>query len=88
MSNPIVVATFECLIKKVQTLKGGDGAFRITLDIPQSEKEQVKNMMDIDLDTETVYIAMSRIERDPETETEQEPTKPVRTPKPPRQGIY
>ena len=47
-SKYITFSHFVGVIKKIQTIKGGDGAYRITIDIPLSSKEAVKKMMDVD----------------------------------------
>lgn len=42
-----VFTHFVGVVKKVQTLSGGDGAFRITIDIPETSVEAVKKLMDV-----------------------------------------
>lgn len=48
---------FEAMIHKIQTLRGGDGSYRVTLDIPLIHRDQIKSLMDIS-DTETVFVAI------------------------------
>ena len=47
MSAFKIVARFSGIIKKVQTVSGGDGAYRVTIDIPLTCKEEVKRLMDL-----------------------------------------
>lgn len=40
-------ARFPGIIKKVQTISTGDGAFRITIDIPENATQEVMELMKI-----------------------------------------
>lgn len=53
-------SAFEALINKIQTLKNrGDGAFRVSFDIPLIFKKDVQALMDID-ETELVSVVVIR----------------------------
>jgi len=41
-----VFAHFAGIIKKIQTISTGDGDYRITIDIPASSKDAIKDLMD------------------------------------------
>lgn len=62
MNEMKVFAHFAGVIKKVQTLAGGDGAFRITIDIPESSREAVKQLMDVQ-GTEICGFAVAKEEK-------------------------
>ena len=52
-------SSFEAVIHKIQTLRGGDGSYRVTFDIPLIHRDQIKSLMDVS-DTETVFVAILR----------------------------
>ena len=57
-----VFAQFVGVVKKVQTLSGGDGAFRITIDIPETSREAVKKLMDVQ-GTEICGFAVAKADK-------------------------
>ena len=52
-------SAFEAIIRKIQTVRGGDGAFRVTLDVPLSCKKDIKELFDVD-EHEVIYVAIVR----------------------------
>lgn len=53
-------SAFEAIINKIQTLKNrGEGAFRVSFDIPLMYKRDVQELMDID-ETEIVRVVVVR----------------------------
>ena len=64
MSQDMKVFThFVGVVKKVQTISTGDGAFRITIDIPESSKEAVKKLMDVQ-GTEVCGFAVAKEDKE------------------------
>jgi hypothetical protein len=82
-SNLKPLANVQAVIHKIQTLKGGDGAFRITLDVPEIHRDEIKHLFDV-TEYETVFVAF--VKREHEERQEAEFTeKPKRAP---RGGIH
>lgn len=55
--------TFHAVVGKIQTVRKGDGAFRITMDIPLCDKKQIAKLMEMDTEQITFAVAMV-IDRD------------------------
>lgn len=58
--GPTIVFTAQ--VYKIQTLKTGDGSFRVTLDIPMCDRHAVMNLMSYDHEKTLFGIAMTKIE--------------------------
>jgi hypothetical protein len=57
-----VFSHFVGIVKKVQTISTGDGAFRITIDIPETSREAVKKLMDVQ-GTEVLGFAVAKSQK-------------------------
>ena len=53
-------ARFPGIIKKVQTMSSGDGAFRITIDIPENAAEAIMELMKIQSNPQICAIVVAK----------------------------
>ena len=72
------MAEFEAVLKKLQTIKGGDGAFRLTLDIPMIYKKEMAKLFDLDTESEIVRIILFKVLFPQPAPVEEEAEKPRR----------
>lgn len=60
MSEKKIQCSFEAVIQKLQTLRGGDGRYRLTLDIPLIYAKEMSKMFSMD---EYTTIAVGIVEK-------------------------
>lgn len=73
------VARFPGVIKKVQTISTGDGAFRITIDIPENALEGMVELMKLQASPQVCAIIVAtenkptpHVELEPSSESDRE----------------
>jgi len=60
-----VVASFPGIIKKVQTISTGDGAYRLTIDIPENAVEAIMELMKLQAKPQICAVSIGKKETAP-----------------------
>ena len=83
MGKKKMQCSFEALIYKVQTLRGGDGSYRLTLDVPLIYAKEMAKLLSADQES---IIAVGIVEKPREVIGKQEPERKVVTTRSPLVG--